>query len=92
MGVASTSPCSPLFTDAYLGVDKFSHYRNAKRLALRGGVMGREVGDPGDFVSGVRATFAESGVRYLFADDIARLVDVAETEEDARSARGGIEI
>ncbi len=78
----------PIFSDSYLGVDVYTQRRNAVRLEEKSAVRMRSdlSTTPEDFISSIRATFADSGVRNLFTDDLNRLVDLAETEEDGKLA------
>ena len=66
-----------IFSNSYLGVDSFVRRRNSMLLTL---------GDGEPFVGDIRATFADSGIRNLFSDDLDRLVHVAASEEDVRLA------
>ena len=77
-----------IFTDKYLGLDKFTQRRNAERLARATTLTDRstpaEAGGGGGFVDGLRISFAENGLRSLFAEDIRLLVQMADNVEDAR--------
>ncbi len=69
-----------MFTDEYLGLDTFKRKRNSILLMEEGNKGRRE------FLDGIGATFQESGMKNIFSDDLVRVLDLAETEDDVALA------
>lgn len=76
--IPQTCSVRTIFSDEFLGVDLFMRQKNRFRLASR---------DEDMFKEQVRSSFADSGLKNIFSEDIRRLINAADNEEDVALVR-----
>lgn len=62
-----------IFSDEFVGLDKFAKFTSRVRLATA---------DEEGFKKNMNELFAKSGLQSLFTEDILKLIELAETDED----------